>query len=179
MAIKAKKIQDDKVKAVSKAKGKFGGYSDYIFANYRGLTVAQITELRKKLREKNCEFRVVKNNFARIAFEEMKTPDVSIYLKDPTAVALSGTDANEVAKILFDFSKDVPALAVKGGLISNTVYDAAMMEAFSKLPGRNQLLSMLLSAMNGPAQNLVYVLSAVPTKLVRTLQAVADKKAQG
>ncbi|MDR2897333.1 MAG: 50S ribosomal protein L10 [Spirochaetaceae bacterium] len=178
MAIKAKKLQSAKVKAVSEAKGKFEGYSDYIFANYRGLTVLQITDLRKKLREKNCEFHVVKNNFARIAFEEMKAPDVSSYLKDPTAVALAGTDANEVAKILFDFAKEVPALSVKGGLIANTVYDAAMVEAFSKLPGRKQLLSMLLSAMNGPAQNLVYVLNAVPTKLVRTLQAVADKKAE-
>ncbi len=179
MAIKAKKIQDTKVKAIAKAKGKFEGYSDYIFANYRGLTVAQITELRKKLREKNCEFRVVKNNFARLAFEEMKAPDISIYLKDPTAITLTGTDSNEAAKILFDFAKEVPALAVKGGLIANTVYDAAMMESFSKLPGRSQLLSMLLSAMNGPAQNLVYVLNAVPTKLVRTLQAVVDKKAEG
>jgi len=123
------------------------------------------------------EYTVVKNNFARIAFEQMNTPDVSSYLVGPTAVAITLRDANEVAKIFYDFLKEVPALKVKGALINGVVYDAAKTEAFSKLPGRLELISMLMSVMNGPARNLVAALNDVPSRLVRTIKAVADKKA--
>ncbi len=177
MAIKAKKLQPAKVTAIETVKEKFESFSDFIFADYRGLTVEQITDLRRQLRAKNCEFKVVKNNFARIACEPMNAPDEAPYLVGPTAGTHAGADSNEAAKILFDFAKEVPALQVKGGLIGNSVYDKTMVEAFSKLPGKNQLLSMLMSAMNAPMQNFVYALNGIPTKLVRTLQAVADKKA--
>ena len=72
MAIKAKKLQPAKVEAIASVKNVLEGYNDFIFADYRGLTVAQITDLRDQLRKKECEFKVVKNNFARVAFEEMK-----------------------------------------------------------------------------------------------------------
>jgi large subunit ribosomal protein L10 len=71
-----------------------------------------------------------------------------------------------VAKILYDFVREAPALEIKGGYVSNEVYDAAKLEAFSKLPGKKQLISMIMSAINGPAQ-----------KLAATIQAYADKKA--
>jgi large subunit ribosomal protein L10 len=176
MAIVAKKINDNKTKAIGKLKESFEKAPDFIFTDYRGLTVEQITTLRKQLMPKEVEYKVLKNNFARIAFEQLATPDVSGYLVGPTAVAITPKDPNEVAKILFDFLKEVPALQVKGALISNTVYDAKQTEAFAKLPGRLELISMLMSVMNAPARNLAAALNDVPSRLVRTIKAVADKK---
>ena len=74
-------------------------------------------------------------------------------------------EANEAAKVLFDFAKDTPALVVKGAIVENEVYDQAKIEAFSKLPGKKQLIAMLMSAINGPAR-----------KLAGTLQAYVEKK---
>jgi large subunit ribosomal protein L10 len=125
------------------------------------------------------QYKVVKNNFARIAFQQLSMPDVSAYLAGPTAVAISPRDANEVAKILFDFTKEVPALHVKGALVGDSVYDAVQTEAFSKLPGRLELISMLMSVMNGPARNLAAALNDVPARLVRTVKAIADQKGGG
>jgi len=176
MAIIAKKIQEPKTKAIGELKESLSVANDFIFTEYRGLTVEQITNLRKQLRTKDVEYKVVKNNFAKIAFEQIGTPDVSSYLVGPTAVAITPRDANEVAKIFFEFLKEAPALKVKGALIGDTVYDAAKTEAFSKLPGRMELISMLMSVMNGPARNLVTALNDVPSRLVRTVKAVADQK---
>jgi large subunit ribosomal protein L10 len=179
MAIVAKKIQDSKTKAVAELKDVFGASKDFIFTNYRGLTVEQITNLRKQLRTKEARYTVVKNNFARIAFEQLSAPDVSAYLVGPTAVAIAPKDSNEAAKILFDFAKEAPALQVKGALVGDSVYTPAQTEAFSRLPGKLELISMLMSVMNGPARNLAAALNDIPSRLVRTLKAVGDKKADG
>ena len=177
MAIIGKKIQETKTKAIAQLKESFGAAPDYIFTDYRGLTVEQITNLRRQLRSKETEYKVVKNNFARLAFQELSVPDVSNYLVGPTAVAIAPKDANEVAKILFDFAKEAPALKVKGALVSDTIYDAAKTEAFSRLPGRLELISMLMSVINGPARSLAAALNDIPSRLVRTIKAVADQKA--
>jgi large subunit ribosomal protein L10 len=179
MAIVAKRVQDLKVSSINELKEAFSTSEDFIFADYRGLTVEQITTLRKRLRAKGARFKVVKNNFARIAFEQLSAPDVSAYLTGPTAVAIAPKDANEVAKQLFDFVKEAPVLGVKGGLVGRTVYDAAQVEAFSRLPGRLELISMLMSVMNGPVRNLAAALNDVPARLVRTIKAVGDQKAEG
>jgi len=176
MAIIAKKIQESKTKAIGKLKESLSTAQDFVFTDYRGLTVEQITSLRKQLRAKDVQYKIVKNNYAKIAFQQLGTPDVSSYLVGPTAVAITPKDTNEVAKILFDFLKEVPALKVKGALVSDSVYNAAKTEAFSKLPGRLELISMLMSVMNGPARNLVSALNDVPSRLVRTVKAIADKK---
>jgi large subunit ribosomal protein L10 len=187
MAIVAKKQQEYKITAIGELKKAFGpgegtpeaGAPDFIFADYRGLTVEQITNLRRQLSGKEAVFKVVKNNFARIAFEELNAPDVSGYFVGPTAVAIAPKDPNEVAKILVDFSREAPSLKVKGGLLGASVYNSAQVEAFSKLPGRLELISMLMSVMNGPARNLAAALNDIPSRLVRTVKAIADKKAEG
>lgn len=165
MAIRAKKLQPAKVEAIANVKTVLEGYNDYIFADYRGLTVEQITELRKQLRAKDCQFKVMKNNFVKVAFDEMKIENLADYLAGPTAIALLKDDPNEVAKILFDFAKEAPALQVKGAYIEKEIYDAAKIEAFSKLPGKKQLIAMLMSAINGPAQKLAATLQAYVEKL--------------
>jgi large subunit ribosomal protein L10 len=158
-------------------KGSFSVSQDFIFTNYRGLTVEQITNLRKLLRARGAQYKVVKNNFARIAFQQLSAPDeVSSYLSGPTAIAIAPKDANEVAKILVDFAREAPALEVKGGLLGKDVYNAQQITAFSRLPSRLELISMLMSVMNGPARNLAAALNDIPARLVRTVKAIADKK---
>jgi len=178
MAIVANKIQEYKEKAIGELKETFQSAPDFIFTDYRGLTVEQISALRTQLRAKEATFKVVKNNLARVAFEQLDFDTVASYLVGPTAIAVSPRDSNEIAKILFDFAKEAPALKVKGGLVGKTVYDAAQIEAFSKLPGRMELISMLMSVMNGPARNLVGALNDINARLVRTVKAVGDKKAE-
>ena len=91
--------------------------------------------------------------------------DVKDYLVGPTAVALANEDANAVAKTLFEFAKDAPALVVKGAVVDGEFYDAAKIEAFSKLPGKKELIAMFMSTVN-----------ATTAKFVRTLQAIVDKE---
>ena len=167
MAVRAKTIQPAKTAAIEAAKKTLGEYNDFIFADYRGLTVEQITALRGKLREKNSAIKVIKNNFARIAFEGLDIKDVADYLTGPTAIAMAKEDSNEAAKVLFDFAKEAPALKVKGAYVNKEIYDVAKIEAYSKVPGKKQLIAMLMSAINGPAQ-----------KLAATLQAYVDKKSK-
>jgi large subunit ribosomal protein L10 len=178
MAIVAKKIQEDKTKAIQEIKDVLSVSKDFIFTDYRGLTVEQITALRKQLKAKDVTYRVVKNNFARIAFEQLAAPaGVADYLVGPTAVAIAPKDSNEVAKILFNFVQEAPVLRVKGALIGESVYTAQEAEAFSKLPGKLELISMFMSVINGPARNLAGALNDIPARLVRTIKAIEDKKA--
>ena len=165
MAILAKAPQPVKTQAIEETKKVFSEYSDFIFTEYRGLTVEQITALRNKLREHEAPLKVVKNNFAKVAFEELKIENVADYLSGPTAVVMAKEDSNEAAKVLFDFAKDNEALIIKGGYIGNEIYDKAKIEAYSKVPGKKQLIAMLMSTINGPVQ-----------KLAATLQAYVDKK---
>ncbi|MDR3334788.1 MAG: 50S ribosomal protein L10 [Treponema sp.] len=175
--IVAKTLQEGKVAAVDTLQAAFGTSADFIFADYRGMTVEQLTALRKQLRAKDARFRVVKNTSARLAFERRAAPDVSGYLTGPTAIAIAPKDANEVAKLLFQCARETPALKVKGGLVGDTVYNAAQVEAFSRLPAKGELIAMLLSVMNGPARNLAAALNDIPARLVRTIKAVGDQKA--
>ena len=171
-----KEIQQKNIDAVNALKGQLESYKDIIFADYRGLTVAQITDLRSRLREKQAVFKVVKNRFAKIALDQLKRADASEYLTGPTAFAMSADDPAAVAKALFDFAKDTP-LKIKGGIIEEGVFNSDQVEAFSKLPGREELLAMLMGTMKAPVQNLVFALNGVTQKLVRTLAAVAEQKA--
>lgn len=179
MAMRANKIQSAKTDAIGELKTKIGASSDFVFAEYRGLTVEQITNLRKQLREKHAEFHVVKNNFARIAFDELGFPKaVEPVFAGPTAVAFAKGEPNEIAKILVEFAKEVPALKVKAGLVDREFMDEATIAAFSKLPGRNTLLAMLMSTMRAPVQNLVYTLIAYKEKLESQGGAAAAEPAQ-
>jgi large subunit ribosomal protein L10 len=173
---KAQKIQPRKIDAVKSLVDQFSGSTGYFFADYRGLTVEQITDLRNKLRAQKAEFHVVKNNFARIAFQQLNAKEgVSELLVGPTAVTISHDETGVVAQTLVDFTKESP-LQVKGGLVEGLIFNADQVVSFSKLPSKKQLIQMLMGTMNAPMQNFVYALNGITTKLVRTLAAVAEKK---
>jgi large subunit ribosomal protein L10 len=177
MGEKTQKINQRKSDAVREIKEVIQRSPSLIFTDYRGLNVAQITELRRTLRRGKAEYKVVKNNYAKIALRELGMPFEEAFLNDPTAIAMTGEDIGPIAKALFDFTKDSP-LKVKGGVIDGQALKSASVEAISRLPGRHELLAMLMGAMNAPVRNLMYILNGVTSKLVRTLKAVADKKAK-
>jgi Ribosomal protein L10 len=166
MAMRATKIQSAKAEGLVDLKNKIGDAKDFIFTEYRGLTVEQISALRKQLRAKNATFHVVKNNFARIAFEEAGYPkEIEPVLAGPVAVAFAKDDPNEIAKILVEFAKETPALKVKAAVVDKAFMNEKDVEAFSKLPGRNTLLAMFMAGLKSPVQKLVYTLVAVQEKM--------------
>ena len=164
MALRTKNPNRQKTEAIESIKNDVKASSAFIFTEYRGLKVEQITELRKKLRENACTYKVVRNNFARIAFEDADIKDVDSWLTGPTALAMIAEDANLAAKTLFEYAKDAPALIIKGAVVDGEIYDAKQIEAFSKLPGKKDLIAMFMSTVN-----------ATTSKFVRTLQAIVDK----
>jgi len=172
------RINERKTDAVGRIKETLGSARDIIFTDYRGLTVKQITDLRDKLRESESFYKVVKNDYARIAMQQLGMPDASALLVGPTAIALVSRDAGPVAKVILDFTRDSP-LQLKGALVGGRLFGRAEVEALSRLPGRETLLAMLMGTMKAPVQNLVYVMNGVTSKLVRTLAAVAEKKKAG
>lgn len=171
-----KQVKQYKLDAVASLKDKFSKTTDFIFTDYRGLTVEQITNVRNRLRGCETDFKVLKNRFAKIALNQLDFTDLGDTLFGPTAVAMSRAEAAATVKAIMEFTKDTP-LRIKGGLIGGKFFTSEQVEAYSKLPGRLELLAMLMGTMQAPLQNFVYALNGVTTKLVRTLQAVADKKA--
>lgn len=177
MGEKTQKIQQYKVDAVNAIKDSILKYKDFILADFRGLNVEKITELRRKLREQDSIFKIVKNDFTKIALKEINYPDVGDFLIGPTALTLVEQDTGKAAKILFEFAKN-ESIRIKGGIIDGRIMTMDQVETFSMLPGKNELISMLLSAITGPLRNMMYAMNAVTEKFVRTLKAVADKKAK-
>ena len=163
------KINATKEAAVKELKEEFGQYSGFIFADYRGMTVAQISELRKQLRTKGAACRVVKNNYAKIAFKDLGHDDFEAQMVGLTAVVLAKDAHNEVAKIVEDAIKaSENKLQVRGGFLEGELMDSAAVEAFSKLPGRLDLISMLMATMKAPVQKLAATLLAYKEKLEGT-----------
>ncbi|HAE21821.1 MAG TPA: 50S ribosomal protein L10 [Spirochaetaceae bacterium] len=164
MALRAKKIQPSKAEAIAAIEAKIQNSQDYIFTDYRGLTVEQITTLRGQLRAKNAEYHVIKNNFARLAFEKLQFPGVGDALAGPTAVAFAKTDANEVAKIILDFAKET-TVKLKGAIVEKEFLNEKAIVELSRLPGRNQLIAMFMAGLKSPIQKLTYTLVALQEKL--------------
>ena len=160
------RINETKEAAVKQLKEELGQYSGFIFADFRGLTVSEITEMRKKLRAKEAVCRVVKNRYAKIAFKELGHEGLDDQLVGPTAVVMANEDQNAVAKIVFETAKSSgDKLQVRGGLLDGSFMDGKSVEAYSKLPGRLELISMLMATMKAPVQKVAATLLAYKEKL--------------
>lgn len=150
-----------------------------VVAEYRGMKVAELQELRKGLKAAGGDFQVVKNTLAKRSLAGTEFEPLSTHFVGPVGVALGPKgDPVAPAKAIEKFQKDFPnvRLSVKAAALQGKLLGAEDLKALAKLPGRDQLLSMLLSAMNGPARNFVSVLAAVPRDFVGVLDAVRRKK---
>lgn len=132
-----------------------------VLVDYRGLTVEQDTNLRKQLREAGITYKVYKNTMMNFAFKGTDCESLSQHLEGPNAIAISKTDATAPARILAKFAKDAKALEIKAGIVEGTYYDAAGMEAISKIPSREELLGKLLGSIQSPIANFARVISQI------------------
>lgn len=132
-----------------------------IIVDYRGLNVAEVTELRKQLREAGVDFKVYKNTMVRRAVEAKGFDGLEEVLTGPNAIAFSNDDAVLPAKILNDFAKDHEALEIKAGIIEGKVSSVSEVKALATLPSREGLLSMLCNVLQAPVRNFVLAAKAV------------------
>ncbi len=135
-----------------------------VLVDYRGLTVAQDTELRKQLREAGVVYKVYKNTMMKRAFEGTEFEGLENCLEGPSAIAVSKDDATAPARILCNFAKDAPALELKGGVVEGNIYDVAGLTELSKIPTREELLSRLLGSMQSPIANFARVINQIAEK---------------
>ncbi|EUJ21771.1 50S ribosomal protein L10 [Listeria aquatica] len=132
-----------------------------IIVDYRGLNVAEVTELRKQLREAGVDFKVYKNTMVRRAVEAKGFDGLEEVLTGPNAIAFSNDDAVLPAKILNDFAKDHEALEIKAGIIEGKVSSVSEVKALATLPSREGLLSMLCNVLQAPVRNFALAAKAV------------------
>ena len=147
-----------------------------VAAEYRGLTVGEMTELRAKAREGGVYLRVVKNSLARRAVEDTDFACVQDALTGPLVFAFSQEDPGAAARVIKDFAKEHDKLVVKVVSIGGKLLAASDLETLAKMPTYDQAISMLMAVMKAPVEKLARTLNEVPGKLVRTVAAVRDAK---
>lgn len=135
-----------------------------VLVDYRGLTVAQDTDLRKQLREAGCTYKVYKNTMMKRAFAGTDCEQLSDLLEGTNAIAISKDDATAPARIITKVAKDAPALEIKAGIVEGSYYDAAGMKTIASVPSRDELLSRLLGSLQSPITNFARVLKQIADK---------------
>jgi large subunit ribosomal protein L10 len=158
------KVIQAKQEAVEAVAAKLRESVTTVVADYRGLNVAQVTELRKQLREAGIEFQVLKNTLLRRATAAAELTELDAVLTGPTAIAFGKDDAVSAAKILNDFAKKNTALELKGAVVEGRVIGVEEIKALAELPSREGLLSMLLSVLQAPMRNFALAVKAVAEK---------------
>ena len=167
---------DKKKEIVKDLREKFVRSKVVIVTDYKGLDVATINDLRRKLREFEVEYKVVKNSLLIRASEETDVALIKDCFKGPSAIALSYEDPIAPAKVLTKFANEHDKLKIKTGVLEGKVLDINAIKAMSILPSREVLLGQLLSAVNGVPTNFVRVLNAIPVQFLNVLQAVKEQK---
>ncbi len=153
-----------------------GSAMSAVLADYRGLTVAQMIEMRAKARASGVYLRVVRNTLAKRAIEGTEYECLTEALVGPTLLAFSQEDPGSAARLLADYVKEFKKLEVKALSIGGELLGADQLSRIAKLPTRDQALALLMSVMLAPITKLARTLNEVPTKLVRTVAAVRDQK---
>lgn len=171
-------IRPEKASKVAELKDLLTSSKGVVLVNYCGLTVAEDTELRAKMREAGVKYMVAKNTFIRIAAKEAGIEGLGSVLEHNTALAFSAEDPVAPAKILNDFSKDHKALELKAGVLDGKVIAVDEVKALAELPSREELLAKLVGSMQAPISGLVNVLQGTIRNFVYTLEAVRQKKEQ-
>jgi large subunit ribosomal protein L10 len=146
-----------------------------LFADYRGLTVAQMTDLRRRLREVESGFLVVKNTLLTMALKQSGIPVPAEELKGPVGIAYCLGEPTPVAQLLRDFAKENDSLRIKGGILGTLILDAAGVQALADLPPREVILAQVLGAVQAPMSSLVSTLNAPMRDLVQVLQARSEQ----
>lgn len=166
---------EEKAQVVAEIKEKLQSSSGVVLADYRGLTVSQVTQLRAQLRQAGVEYRVLKNTMVRRAAHEVGIDGLDSYLEGPTAVAFSA-DPVAPAKVLADFAKTSKNFAIKAGVVEGKVIDMAGVKALAELPSREVLLAQVLRGMQAPLTGMANVLQGPIRKMGYALEEVRKLK---
>ena len=169
-------LRPEKQVEIDRLKDSFSRAESALLADYRGLTVAEMNEVRGKLREASVELRVTKNTLAKIAIKGTDMEPLTDALAGPTAIAFSYDDPVAGAKALTELAKNLDKLEIKAGMLGDQSLAISDIEALSKLPSKDVLLAQLLSVLNGPMTGFVTVLAGNQRKLVQVLAAIQEKK---
>ena len=168
----------EKADMVERYSGGIASASHAFLVDFKGLTVAQATDLRTRIRDQGGSYEVVKNRLALRAVEGTGLEGLSDHFRGPTAVAYIEDDPVALAKALTEFQKDVPAIEFKGGVVDGQAIDASQVEAISKMPGREELIAKLLFLLSSPVTGLARGLAAITRQLVVVLDQVGQSKDQ-
>jgi len=169
--------KEEKVRLVDELRENINSSSALLLTDYRGLTVSEITALRRNLRETGTEYKVVKNTLFEMAAQGIVDSLLVELLKGPTAVAFVHNDPIAPAKAIVDFMRDHKALSIKGGVVEGQFCSGDQIQALSKVPPLEILIGQLMGAIQSPITGLVGTLQGCMSNLVYTLQAVVDQKA--
>ena len=167
---------DDKKAIVAEVNEAAGTALSAVLADYRGLTVDEMTELRKKARDSGVYLRVVRNTLAKRALEGTEYECLRDELVGPTLVAFSQEDPGSAARLLKDGAKELDALEVKALSIGGQVLPGSEIDRVAKLPTKDEAIAMLMSVMQAPVVKLARTLNEVPSKVTRAVAAVRDAK---
>lgn len=170
------KTREQKSEEVSSLTGQIGQASNAFLIDFKGITVPQVTELRKQIRDTNSGYVVVKNTLALIALKDSPIVAMKEQFSGQTAIAFNATDGVVLAKALTKFAKDVPALQFKGAMLNGQVVPAAQIQAIASLPSREELIAKLLYLMQQPIRGLVTVLQANIRNLAVVLGQIEKQK---
>lgn len=168
---------ENKKAIVADIRQKLEDAQSVVFVDYRGLTVAEVTELRNQCRAAGVEYVVLKNTMIELAAREAGIEGLDPFLKGPTAVAFGMKDAVAPAKVLTEFIKKVKKTEIKCGLVDNKLLDVAGVQALAELPPKEVLIAKMMGSLNAPITNFVGVLSATLRSLVYAIEAVRKQKA--
>ena len=146
------KIIEQKATVVSEIKEKLENAKSVVMFDYRGLSVQEVTELRRKLRENNADYKVYKNTLTKRALDELNI-DMDDYLAGPSAISF-GTDEISIVKVLNDFAKDHKALGLKAGIIEGKVASMDDLKRYAAIPSRDMLLTQLAAGLMGTVRDL-------------------------
>src|SRR5688500_6376257 len=168
--------RNDKSQAISEFTEGIGQATNAFLIDFKGITVPQVTELRKQVRETGSDYVVVKNTLALIAVKDSPLLALKEQFSGMTAVAYNQTDAVALAKALTKFAKDVPTVQFKGALLNGQIVPAAEIQNIANLPSREELVSKLLFLMQSPIRGLVTVLQANIRNLAVVIDQIAKQK---
>lgn len=165
----------EKQESVAELKAKIEAHQVAILTKYIGIKSGQATELRRRLREKNCEFKVFKNTLARRVLDDLGLSGAAEYMEGPTAWAFSN-DPVAPAKVLQDFNKELPLVEMNGGILEGRVIDKTALNALASLPAREVLLGQVVGTIAAPLNNLVNVLQGNVRSIVNVLDQIRKQK---
>jgi large subunit ribosomal protein L10 len=168
---------EQKQAMVSEVSAKLAGAQALIVAEYRGLDVEHVTQLRAKARKSGLYLRVLKNTLARRAVQGTPFEKLTDQLFGPLMYGIAA-DPVAGAKVMSEFAKDNERFVIRGGAMPNSLMSAKDIKALALLPSRNELLAMLMGTMQAPVTKLVRTMNEVPARFVRTLAAFRDQREQ-